>query len=147
MPIDNADDTAPTRQHEPDHTDHTDHPNHKYICPERSKIMNYENRYISVLGVEVVTQQKNPTKQQNSQVARGRLEGPRKTTPPPAAPAPPRQSRGRTPSVPPPRHKTARPWLTANAPTPPHSPCSSAANRVRWEAGRLQKCKVQIRNR
>ena len=37
--LDHADYTAPTRQHEPEHTDHTDHTDHtnhtdqKYICP------------------------------------------------------------------------------------------------------------------
>ena len=28
--------TAPTRQHELDHTDHTDHTDQEYICPDRS---------------------------------------------------------------------------------------------------------------
>ena len=31
--LDHADDTAPTRQHELDHTDHTDHTDQEYICP------------------------------------------------------------------------------------------------------------------
>ena len=40
--LDHAGSTAPTRQHELDHTDHTDHTDHadhtdqEYICPEVS---------------------------------------------------------------------------------------------------------------
>ena len=30
--LDDADNTAPTRQHELDHTDHTDHTDQEYIC-------------------------------------------------------------------------------------------------------------------
>ena len=29
--------TAPTRQHELDHTDHTDHTDQESICPDRSR--------------------------------------------------------------------------------------------------------------
>ena len=31
--LDHAEYTAPTRQHELDHTDHTDHTDQEYICP------------------------------------------------------------------------------------------------------------------
>ena len=42
--------TAPTRQHELDHTDHTDHTDHGYICPEISQ--NHQVR-IDGLAAEV----------------------------------------------------------------------------------------------
>ena len=43
--FDYADYTAPTRQHELDHTDHTDHTGHtdeEYVYRERSRSMNWE---------------------------------------------------------------------------------------------------------
>ena len=38
--LDDAGYTAPTRQHELDHTDHTDHTDQEYILPERSRSWN-----------------------------------------------------------------------------------------------------------
>ena len=43
--------TAPTRQHELDHTDHTDHTDQAHICPERSRSWPGIRSYRSSVGI------------------------------------------------------------------------------------------------
>ena len=45
--VDHAHYTAPTRQHDLDHTDHTDHTDQEYTCPERSRSWNGNRSYRS----------------------------------------------------------------------------------------------------
>ena len=45
--LDYAKHTAPTRQHELEHTDHTDHTDQEYICPERSRSYSGNRSYRS----------------------------------------------------------------------------------------------------